>query len=432
MSPTRQLDVYLHGHHAAIITQTSRGIVLDYERDYVEERSDWPLSYSLPMTTRRHAGPEVEAFLDNLLPDNGEVLREWARMYGARSTAPFDLLWHVGADCAGAATFFPRGTDPVSTGILSPIDEAAIAQRIRDLRDRPSSWAASASPGRFSLGGAQSKFALALTASGWAEPTGIHASTHIFKTGIPTMESSDVVEYLTMRVAHVVSSGISELHPFVSEVHLLPFEDQHALVVERFDREILPDGAARVHTEDICQTLGLPSLRKYESDGGPGVAGAFGALDRLPSRPLADASKRSLLQALVFNWVVGGTDAHAKNYSVFIGPDGRLAPLYDLTSYAPYTSSVAACTLPMRIDGNTHFGDVMPLHWRALARDVGVDRRALMDLLDVLTAIVPAAWAAEMATLDESLLTPTVLESAAVLTAWCDEVRDGLRRDASA
>lgn len=431
MGVARQLDVYLRGHHAAIITQTSRDLVLDYEREYVESCSDWPLSYSLPMTARRHRGAVVAAFLDNLVPDNGEVLREWARMYGARSTDPFDLLWHVGADCAGAVTFFPHGTDPVTAGALSLIDEAAIAQRIRDLRDRPSSWTGSSSPGRFSLGGAQSKFALALTATGWAEPAGTHPSTHIFKTGVARMESSDVVEYLTMRVARAVSPGGAELHPVVAEVYLMVFEDQHALVVERFDREIIPDGAARVHVEDICQTLGLPSLRKYEQDGGPGLAGTLGALDRLPSRSLADSSKRSLLHALVFNWVVGGTDAHAKNYSVFVGPEGRLAPLYDLTSYAPYTTSVGACELPMRIDGNRYFGDVMPIHWRALARDIGVDRRAVMDLIDMMTTMVPAAWAAEMSALDERLLTPTVLESAAVLTAWCDQVREGLRRGAT-
>ncbi|MGP7959597.1 HipA domain-containing protein [Sanguibacter sp. A247] len=426
MTALRQLDVYLRGYHAAVISRSSRGLVLDYERDYVESCPDWPLSYSLPMTTRRHSGPEVAAFLDNLMPDNGEVTREWARIYGARSTDPFDLLWFVGADCAGAATFFPRGTDPVDRGALSPIGEAAIAQRIKDLRERPSGWTDSSNPGQFSLGGAQSKFALALTQDGWVEPTGVHPSTHIFKTGIPKVESSDVVEYLTMRVARAVSPGIAELEPVVAEVYLLPFEDQRALVVERFDREIGPGGVGRVHTEDICQMLGLPSLRKYESYGGPGISGTLGALDRLPLKTLADASKNSLLQALVFNWVIGGTDAHAKNYSVFVGPEGRLAPLYDLTSYAPYTASVAACGLPMKIDGNRYFGDVMPIHWRALARDVGVDRRTIMDLIEAMTRMIPAAWAAEMATLAEPLLTPVVLESATVLTAWCDQIRETL------
>ena len=432
MAAARQLDVYLRGRRCAVVTQSVRGLVLDYERDYVEDCGDWPLSYSLPVTRRRHTGPEVGAFLDNLLPDNGEVRREWARMHGARSTDAFDLLWYVGADCAGAATFFPRGTDPVSTGALTLLDEAAVAQRIRDLRERPASWSGSSGAGRFSLGGAQSKFALARTATGWAEPVGVQPSTHIFKTGVPGLESSDVVEYLTMRAAHAVSSGFPSLSPGVAEVSLETFEDQRALVVTRFDRELQPDGARRVHTEDVCQVLGLSSLRKYEADGGPGISGTLGAFDRLPTTATAAASKAAFVYALMLNWVIGGTDAHAKNYSVFVGPGGRLAPLYDLTSYAAYTGSIAGCDLPMRVEGNLLFGDVLPIHWRSLARAVGLDRTVVTSVVETLTALVPAVWVAEMATLDEELLTPTVIESATVLTDWCDSVRDALLRDSAA
>lgn len=70
------------------------------------------------MTSRRHKGDRVTNYLDNLLPDDGEVTREWARIHGAKSARPFDLLWHVGADCAGAASFFPHDTDPSEAGAL--------------------------------------------------------------------------------------------------------------------------------------------------------------------------------------------------------------------------------------------------------------------------------------------------------------------------
>ncbi len=425
MSERPRLDVYVHGRHAGAITKTTTGLVLDYEREYVDAYPDYPLSYSLPMTTRRHKGARVANYLDNLMPDNGEVKREWARMHGAESDEPFDLLWHVGADCAGAASFFPHGADPSAAGSLEPTDEAAIAERVRILRARSSSWVPSDSPGRFSLGGAQSKFALARHDDGWADPTGIHPSTHIFKTGVDGLESSDVIEYLTMRVAGVML-GV------VAPVSIERFEDQHALVVERFDRAVDGEVVARVHAEDMCQMLGLSSLRKYEHQGGPGVTDIFKALDLLPAGNRAAAKERFAL-ALAFNWVAGGTDAHAKNYSVYVGPGGALAPLYDLSSFAPYTAPffgkarepMAGMKMPMRLSGNERFGDVDQLHWRSIARDARIAPRTLIDTIGMIATYLPDAWAREIALVaqaDDALLTPVVLTSADALAAWCDKI----------
>lgn len=425
MSGPRRLDVYLHGRHAAVITKARNGLVLDYEREYVDTFGDYPLSYSLPMTTRQHKDALVANYLDNLMPDNGEVKREWARKHGAESDEPFDLLWYVGADCAGAASFFPHGTDPSKAGALEPADEAEIATRLREMRARSSSWVSSDSPGRFSLGGAQSKFALARHGDGWADPTGVYPSTHIFKTGVDGLESSDVIEYLTMRVANEVLGT-------VAPVSIERFEDQHALVVERFDRAADGELIARVHAEDMCQVLGLSSLRKYEHQGGPGITGIVKALDLLPAAGRA-AAQEGFAVALAFNWVVGGTDAHAKNYSVYVGPHGTLTPLYDLSSFAPYTApffdkareTMSMMKMPMRISGNERFGDVDRMHWDSIARDARLEPRLLIDLIASMASYVPIAWAGEMVQLlqiDEALLTPVVLTSADALAAWCDQV----------
>lgn len=40
----------------------------------------------------------------------------------------------------------------------------------------------------------------------------------------------------------------------------------------------------------------------------------------------------------MFNWVVAGSDAHAKNYSILLSADQQsLAPLYDLISALPFS-----------------------------------------------------------------------------------------------
>lgn len=50
--------------------------------------------------------------------------------------------------------------------------------------------------------------------------------------------------------------------------------DETVLLVEFFDCAWMDDGActARLPQEDFFQALGVPPRRKYEQDGGPGVA----------------------------------------------------------------------------------------------------------------------------------------------------------------
>jgi serine/threonine-protein kinase HipA len=76
--------------------------------------------------------------------------------------------------------------------------------------------------------------------------------------------------------------------------------------------------------------------RKYQDDGGPTIAQVVSLIRRVSSNPEEDIDR--FLKANVFNWLIGGTDAHAKNYSLLIGSGStvRLAPLYDLSSQLPY------------------------------------------------------------------------------------------------
>ena len=109
-----------------------------------------------------------------------------------------------------------------------------------------------------------------------------------------------------------------------------------AIVVERYDRVRMEGSIRRLHQEDTCQALGLPPTGKYENENGPGVAPIVELLRTYSSRPTDDVW--TFVQALALNWLIGGTDAHAKNYSVLIGAGGRarLAPLYDIASTPTY------------------------------------------------------------------------------------------------
>ena len=114
------------------------------------------------------------------------------------------------------------------------------------------------------------------------------------------------------------------------------FEDEPAFVVERFDRVHEKSKVLRVPAEDLCQALGVHPDRKYQNRGGPTPADILQTLARESARPSEDC--QTFFDALVFNWLIGGTDAHAKNYTLLHESGGRvrLAPLYDIASSLPY------------------------------------------------------------------------------------------------
>jgi serine/threonine-protein kinase HipA len=152
---------------------------------------------------------------------------------------------------------------------------------------------------------------------------------------------------------------------------VVQFEDQIAIVVERYDRLRTDTGFTRIHQEDLCQALGIPPTHKYENEGGPGVDAVVDLL-RSNSRAAAEDIE-TLVGALALNWIIGGTDGHAKNYSILIGEGGtvRLAPLYDIASALPYPSiGPYSIKLAMKIGGEYLVRKIGRRQWEKLARQV--------------------------------------------------------------
>jgi serine/threonine-protein kinase HipA len=159
----------------------------------------------------------------------------------------------------------------------------------------------------------------------------------------------------------------------VASSRVVRFEDEVAIVVERFDRQVSGRSILRVHQEDLCQALGVPPVLKYEADGGPG-AKAIADLLRQHSRS-AEEDVDGFVQALIFSWLVGGTDAHAKNFSILIGAEARvrLAPLYDVASALPYREvPLQKLKLAMKIGGKYRLREIGPRQWERLAMELRV------------------------------------------------------------
>lgn len=409
------LDVYLYGRHVAVVERRDPS---NYRLRYLDEWIDFegavPLSLSLPLSRRRHDSDQLSCFLDNLLPDNGEVRTRWAREAGLHSSEPFLLLREYGVDVAGALQFVPAGTRPDHTSSRIPIDERGIAERIRALRADQTSWRGlGGAPGQFSLGGAQGKFTLGWSGEDWYVPSGLHPTTHIFKPAVEGLFDGEIVEYLTMNLAREVGMN-------TARAELITFEAEHSLVVERFDRAGIGNEIVRLHQEDTAQALAVPPLLKYEMHGGPGYRDLLELMRRHVPEARFASSASDFIRSLIFSWMMLNTDAHAKNYSVFIRPDGiDLAPLYDVSSLIPYLgrpgddrraigAAMHRTKLSMRIAADYEAGQQSWFEWKAVAREAGLDRADLTDWARGVAEGMPELIAALAATLPAHLQTDTV------------------------
>lgn len=386
-----ELTVALNGIPVAAVT---RGRVERPAEVTLTYRSDapWPLCPSLPLQHRPHRGLAVLAFLAGLLPDATGVRNRWASDFGVPDH-PVDLLAHMGLDCAGAVQFVLAGNEhrlSTSEGAHVQVSHSDIEARLRDLREGATSSSWTLPQESWSLGGAQSKFALAFVNDSWHEATGSAPTTHIFKPGIERMHHQAVVEFATMRTARAL--GLT-----TARVDLLVFGNEPSLVIERFDR--VPTRTAtgqaprwtRVHQVDMCQALGIMPENKYAESGGPTARTMTALLRRTSSNPGPDVIRLS--DALLFNYLAECPDGHGKNLALLIsGPQVRLAPLYDLATGAPYDSAGGGTRSAIAVGNVRNFGEVHRTTIEKHAREMGLDPDERLRRVADLAENIPDAF----------------------------------------
>lgn len=394
------LTVLLEGRPIGNIERLASGALrLRYDEGYRDDPTATLLSVSMSPTEEVHGDARLTPWLWGLLPDNADVLTRWGRNFGVSVASPFPLLGtHVGYDCAGAVQFCPPDeVDEIvgRPGEITWLTEAQIASRLRTLRTDSTSWLGPGFTGQFSLAGAQAKTALHHAVEGrgdrgrWGAPTGSVPTTHILKPAVAGFEAQHVNEHLCLAAARAL--GLP-----AANTRIETFEDESAIVVERFDR-LTRDGAlVRVHQEDLCQALSVLPARKYQSDGGP-TPGQIAELIR-STIPGSDAELDvwRFAEALAFNWLIAGTDAHAKNYGLLLaGNQIRLAPLYDIASILPYDESDGfKVKLAMKVGNDNKLRRTdRPSAWEHAADELKLDRDRLITRVLDLAERAPAAFA---------------------------------------
>jgi serine/threonine-protein kinase HipA len=287
----------------------------------------YPLSPALPLQTLitrdGSSRRSVQWYFDNLLPEEGQrgLL---ARDANIRNEADaFALLAHYGAESAGSVTLCPPDAPLADTIPERALPDAALESRIEALPRVPLTHDALK---RMSLAGAQHKLAVVLRDGALFEPAGAAPSTHILKPNHQVREdypNSVINEWFVMTLAARLRLDVPAVHR--------RYVPSPVYIVDRFDRERHEGEWRRLHTIDACQLLDLSRTFKYEQ-------GSVEQLGILASRCRNQAAARTrLFSWLVFNVLVGNSDAHPKNLSFLVSHDGiQLAPFYDLLSVAAY------------------------------------------------------------------------------------------------
>jgi serine/threonine-protein kinase HipA len=413
-----ELDVFFEDDQIGVVAKSHDGALsFRYLDAWRELRSATPLSMSLPLSANSHGHDATRNFLWGLLPDNEQVIQRWAREFQVSATDVFGLMRNVGGDVAGAARFIDRegvANDREFDGLI-PMSEADIATRIAEIRRDITTWHPTTRPGRWSLAGAQGKFALHLDPLThlWSEPLGRVPTTHIFKPAIPGIIDHDLNEHLCLVAGRAV--GLA-----AARTEVTGFGDERALVIERYDRRSVDGRLIRVHQEDMCQALSIHPANKYQSDGGPSPL-SIAELLRVHQPSTAQRDIEQFCLALGYNWLIVGTDAHAKNYSLLLaGSQVRLAPLYDMASgLALEDIHIRKLRLPMKIGGEYAPFKIAGRHWDRLADAVGVDRAWLRDSLRHIAEALPDAFADAAAHAEvRALGSPVVVNLVERVSRW--------------
>lgn len=383
---TRTLSVWWDGVLVGTLLVNQHGEMrFAYAPEWLADASRPPISLSLPKQEHPFKQRQCRPFFAGLLPE--EAQRDViAGALGISKGNDFAFLEALGGDVAGALSLWPEGelppaADPI--GAPRPLGDDELVEVLDTLPKRP--LLAGREGLRLSLAGAQSKLPVVMAGDRVALPAPGQPTTHILKPAIARFPHTTENEALVMTLAAAVGLPVAPVS--ARTVGGRPY-----LLVTRYDRRFDASGRAhRLHQEDFCQALGIPPERKYAAEGGPTFKTGFELLRRATTVPAV--AVLALLDAAIFNLIVGNADAHGKNFSLlYQAADVSLAPFYDLLSTVAYPD--LSPNLAMKITKRATLEEIGPATWPAFADDIGLAasfvRRRVRELSDAVVAQVPS------------------------------------------
>ncbi len=353
----------------------------EYDAQWLEQHGGFVLAPGFPMQKQRFTGEGVRTFFANLLPE-GAALEDILNAIQSRDASPFEMVGRLGAELPGVLSVLPEGQVPRIEQQYEPLSHEQLNKRLAERAEKP--LLMSNPQATMSLAGAQDKIGLRFDPKTGriSDSVGASPTTHIFKpdTRLKAFQPSAINEYACMTLARAVMLP-------APKVWLLRVPEA-VYVVERYDRVMVAGNILGLHQIDGCQLLQVGSDWKYQRDAGlvslPKLVAALRGL-QVTGRDLLE-----LQRWVMFNYLIGNADAHAKNMSVLIDDTGyRLAPFYDLLCVQAYGDKRLALFI-----GDEEESDAVGAHsWEAFCKDCGFRYEQTMTEFRKMTAAVVKAWA---------------------------------------
>ena len=356
---TKKLSVRLNGIEVGVLSLVNGKMEFAY-KDNVK----YPISLSLPLTNEVYKEKVCRSYFGGLLPENPNMRDLLSKKYKISRDNDFKLLDAIGRDCAGAISFHQKSEPEMSEDFVEVrgqvLSEEELYKHIEELPYKPYMG------NRLSLAGAQEKTAVCLIDGKIALPDIDIPTTHIIKTALPKYTQSIQNEFICMNVARKV--GIE-----VPNVEIMNANGIEFLLIERFDREFKDGKIRRILQEDFAQSLGVQSRDKYDVT----IKDCVWVLNQttVPAK-----SKMEFVKRVIFNYLIGNTDAHSKNFSISFN-DGVIGftPAYDLLC-----SSIYDCDqrIAMKIGRSKYYKDIQNSDWELFAKDIDISPKIVMSELN--------------------------------------------------
>ena len=368
----KKLNVFFDGSLVGHLLEGQGGVLsFTYTQDWLKSQFATPLSPDIPLIDQEFHGDSVISFFENLLPE-GDVLKFISKAAQISSSNVFGLLERFGGDTAGAFSLLPEGMFLSDEPHYLPVTKQEINEWFDKSRGIPLNI--SGEQARMSLSGAQDKMTVFIDSKGaMSLPLGAAPSSHIIKPSINhrhDLAHTAINEAMIMLLAKEVGLDVAEVR----------YEPElNAVVVTRYDRiKDENNQLRRLHQNDICQLLSIPSGKKYEAEGGPSLQLCFKAVLERSARPAVD--KKRLIEWVVFNVLVGNMDGHAKNLSLMItGDRTRLAPFYDMLCTVVYPS--LSQKFAFKIGGENRLKWIMLRHWERFALEIDIKPQLIKNVM---------------------------------------------------
>ena len=340
-----------------------------------------PISISLPFTDEPFSSEETSSFFESLLPE-GFSRRSVAQWIKTDENDYLTILAKLGRESIGALTIVEDDLE-IESGY-----ERLSKKDIKKLAEEGATYSTQVLINtHLSLAGASGKVGLYYDTNtdSWYLPKGDAPSTHIIKQSHVRFDKMVLNECMCMNTA--AELGLDVPKTLIVDIGNGRDEDV-LLAVQRYDR--IPDkgrviserlrAPLRLHQEDFAQALGVSSEKKYETTDSGYLRKMFELIRNYSSNPLED--QRKLLERIVFNYMIGNTDAHLKNFALIYNQSlrgVRLAPAYDMVSTRVYDLSPE---MSFYIDGEKDINKVSRQSFINVANEIGMGRKMVEAVFD--------------------------------------------------